>query len=169
MNRKLFAYVSPGFMCGFVLMVVIHLALKTDSLFRRPHWFGVALHIYLIVLTAIWLGTVFWFGERFFKAVFKKETLFVIGSATILTIFIALNVRSNIVENAAHVSSRSGFAISFSHDGFYWGFPLPWFYSGTCYPCHDWGAWTVNWFSAIGAAWLVGTLLTRFVQAKHLQ
>ena len=169
MRRKLFAYVSPAFLCGFILMVALYLALNLNSLSWQRSWVRVALEIYLMVLTSIWLGTVCWFGERFVKAILKKEFVFVIGSGVILSIFIALNVRSNIVENAAYVASRAGLPFSMSHDGFLWGFPLPWFFTGTCFPCDVWGAWTVNWFLAIGTAWLVGTLLKSIVQAQRLR
>lgn len=168
-SRKLFTYVSPAFLCGFISMVVLYLASNLSSVYWHRSWVRFALEIYLMVLTAIWLGTVFWFCERFVKAILKKEFIFVIGSGVVLSIFIALNVRSNIVENSAYVASRAGLSFSMSHDGFLWGFPLPWFYSGTCFPCDVWGAWTVNWFLAIGTAWLGGTLLKGVVQPQRLK
>ena len=161
MLGKFFTYVSPAFLCGFVLIVALFVA----ELVSGP---GV-ISIYLMLLTGIWLGTVFWFGERLLKALLAKEFVFAIGCATTLAIFIVLNVRSYIVEKAAYMASRSGLSFSFSHDGFEWGFPLRWSFEGGCFPCDPLGMWTVNWFLAIGTAWLVGTLLKRFVHSERFK
>ena len=161
MLGKFFTYVSPAFSCGFVLGV---------ALFIAELVFGTGkIAIYLMLLTGVWLGTVFWFGERLVKALLVKEFVFAIGCTTTLAIFIVLNVRSYIVENAAYVASRSGVPFSFSHEGFYWGFPLQGFFEGGCFPCDPLGLWSVNWFLAIGTAWLVGTLLKRFFRSGRLK
>jgi len=169
MSRKFSTYVSPAFLCGCILAIALYFALEFSSFSWDRSWFRLALDTYLGVVAAIWLGTVFWFCERLVKAVLRKEFVFAIGSTVILSIFIVFNVRSYLLESAAFVASRSGLSFTMSHDGFTWGFPLPWSYSGTCFPCDIWGAWTVNWFLAIGAGWIVGTLLARFVQKSRLK
>lgn len=169
MSRKLFTYVYPAFLCGFVLMIALYLAVNFSSLSWETSWPRLPLHIYLMIVTGIWLGTVFWFAGRFLKAVLKKEFLFAIGSAATLAIFIALNVRSYVAEKAAFVLSREAISFGFSHDGFEWGFPLKWFFEGGCFPCDPFGAFTANWFLAIGVAWLVGTLLQKFVHTRRLK
>ena len=156
MRDKFFTYVSPAFLCGFVLGVALIVAEG-------------AISVYLMLLIPIWLGTVFWFGERILKALLAREFVFAIGCATTLAIFIVLNVRSYWVEKAEYVASRSGISFSFSHSGFYWGFPLRWFFEGGCFPCDPLGFWTANWFLAIGTACLVGTLLKRFFHSERFR
>lgn len=164
---KLFNFVSPAFLGGFVLTVALLVALEVSAPGSSTR--NQVRLAYLIILTGIWGGTIFWFGERFLKALLKKEFVFAIGSAAIVAIVIALNARSYFAEKAAYISAGEGISFGFSHDGFEWGFPLKLFFEGGCFPCDPFGTFTVNWFLAIGGAWLVGTLLQKFVHARRLK
>ncbi len=64
---------------------------------------------------------------------------YILGSLLTLLSFIILNVRSYSLESAEFAARRAASTLRFSHDGFYWGFPLKWFFVGTCYPCDGLG------------------------------
>jgi hypothetical protein len=61
---------------------------------------------------------------------------FAVGFLLGVSTFILLNAYTYYA-GSARFNART---IHFSHDGFYWGFPFPWFYVGTCFPC-DLDAW----------------------------
>ncbi len=92
---------------------------------------------------------------------------FVIGCLLTTAVFVLLNARSYVLESTAF-DSRT---IHFSHEGFFWGFPLRWIYVGTCYPCD-----VLGWQSLIGlylniltgilAAIGVGFLLNKLIQKR---
>lgn len=63
----------------------------------------------------------------------------VMGVLLGITIFISINVISYQEAYAIFEKEQADLqavGISFSHTGFYWGFPFPWLYEGTCFPCH---------------------------------
>ncbi len=81
----------------------------------------------------------------------RNYAAFFVGFLLTVTAFILLNAYTYYA-GSTEFNART---FHFSHSGFYWGFPFPWLYKGTCHPCD-----LDNWFTFFGFWANVGVGLT---------